>query len=300
MPCYSPINAGFDVNGKMTFSPKKHDEEYASFKIPCGRCVGCRLDRSRDWAVRCVHEAQIHDKSCFITLTYRNSKISLTDDGVPTLNHYDFQLFMKRLRKEFGDGIGFFMAGEYGGDTSRPHYHALLFGVDFDDKQYLKKNENGDNIYVSDQLDSLWGLNDPDVMRCEIGAVSFESAAYVARYVMKKLYGEMASLYDGRVPDYCKSSRKYAIGKRWLEKYWTDVFNVGSVVLKSGAKVAIPRYYVKWLEKNHYDAWLKHRFRDKSFMLSDEFQKDNTRERLRVKSIVKKAEIKTLRRSFDG
>lgn len=299
MACYFPRKMGFDQFGERTFNPRRHHREFVPVDIACGKCIGCRLDRSREWAVRCVHEAQMHDKNCFITLTYKDSELVLTPEGTPTLFHEHFQLFMKKLRKKFGDGIGFFMCGEYGEKHHRPHYHAILFGVDFKDKEHARTNDNGDRVYHSKTLDELWGHNDPEDCPSEIGEASFQSAAYIARYVVKKLGGPMEALYDGRLPDYGKPSRKYAIGKKWLEKYWTDIFNYNELRVE-GHTIPIPRYYRKWLEKNHFDRYLEFRSRDLSFMDSPKYKAEQTRERLMVKKQIKESKIKSLRRKFEA
>ena len=141
MPCYHPLSAyhivpqsGNDFRGEISFPEPKTNLQYHQVNLPCGQCVGCRLERSRQWAMRCVHESQLYEKNCFITLTYNN-------DFIPpgnTLVVKHFQDFMKRLRKKYGDGIRFFHCGEYGEKTGRPHYHAILFNHDFDDKYYWR------------------------------------------------------------------------------------------------------------------------------------------------------------------
>jgi len=300
MPCYHPLTMGFDSNGERTFKEKKHHPEFIPIKIGCGKCIGCRIDRSREWAVRCVHELQMHQKSCFITLTYQDSELVYTEEGEPTLFHEHWQLFMKKLRKKYGSQISFFMCGEYGDQTHRPHYHALLFGVDFEDKLLLRQNENGDPIYISKTLDELWGHNDADLKPNEIGAANFQTAAYIARYVVKKLGGPMEALYNGRTPDYGKASRQYAIGKKWLEKYWEDIFNYNDCRLPDGTRTPIPRYYTKWLEKNHFDRYMLYRARDTSHMDTPEFKHEQSPQRLRVKEKIKKSSIKRLRRDYQG
>lgn len=162
------------------------------------------LERARDWSVRCVHEAQMHAQNAFITLTY-------SDENLPPagkLRYSDFQLFMMRLRKRFGSGIGFFMCGEYGGQTLRPHYHACVFGWSPPDLVFWGKNDLGDDISTSKILDELWGLNDSSRVPNKIGSVTQKSAGYVARYVVKKA--------DPTHPQgFQKMSRDYAIGKRF-------------------------------------------------------------------------------------
>ena len=118
----------------------------------------------------------MYDDNCFITLTYSNQHIPA--DG--SLDVRVFQKFMKRLRKRFGDGIRFYHCGEYGSLLGRPHYHACLFNFDFPDK-YLWKENNGQKLYRSPSLEELWPYG-----YSSIGTVTFESAAYVARYILKR------------------------------------------------------------------------------------------------------------------
>lgn len=189
MPCYKPLDAWrpdsstgskkliFSYNSKTCNSLTPH------LQVPCGRCVGCRLERSRQWAIRCVHEASLHEKNCFITLTYNDENLPADQ----SLHYEPFQLFMKRLRKKYGSGIRFYMCGEYGEKLARPHFHACLFGHDFDDKKVWKKTDAGSVLYRSAELEKLWPFG-----YSSVGDVSFESAAYVARYIMKKITGEAA------------------------------------------------------------------------------------------------------------
>jgi hypothetical protein len=299
MPCYHPRNAGFDHEGHITFSEKRVSQERPTFKLPCGKCIGCRLERSREWAVRCVHESEMHHSNIFITLTYSPEHLPKTKEGLPTLFHEDFQNFMKRLRTRFADTqkeIGFFMCGEYGEQHGRPHYHACLFGVDFKDKEPERMSHDQFTCYTSKTLDELWGKG-----RTEIGSVTFESAAYIARYVTKKITGDTApEHYQGRLPEYGKSSRQYAIGKKWLEKYWTDIFNYNELIIRGGVRSKIPRYYVKWIEKNQFDTWVKYKTRDLSHLDTWEYKNENSIQRLRVKKYIKQQKIKTLSRKFEA
>lgn len=239
MLCLFPRTVGFKADGKtLCWSRKDMNPAYPSFELPCGKCLECRLSYAREWAVRCVHEAQMHEKNCFITLTYDDDNIG---DG--KLDYTDFQNFMKKLRKVQNDPIGVFVTGEYGEKTKRKHWHALLFNWQPGDLKLRRTTERGDRAYSSEHLDRLWGRG-----RTEIGDVTFESAGYCARYAAKKLVHGKDSEHDYQ--PISKKSSKNAIGKAWIEKYWRDVFNHGYVVLKSGSKCGIPRYYEKWFKKN--------------------------------------------------
>lgn len=244
MACFRPLK-GYrsncvNENGKrpIVFTPR---EGYLDMPldIPCGSCIGCRLERSRQWAIRCVHEASLYEKNCFITLTYNN-------DHLPhdkSLNVKHFQDFMKRLRWKYGAGIRFFHCGEYGEELNRPHYHACIFNFDFPDKT-LWKNERDVKLYRSKSLEDLW----ENKGYCTIGDVTFESAAYVARYITKKITGEIADdHYKGRKPEYITMSRRPGIGKGWFQKFKNDVFPSDQVVIR-GKEMKPPKFYEKLFE----------------------------------------------------
>lgn len=232
MVCYHPVEGFRAPNGQIV-SAKSQGWSDKPVTRACGGCVGCRLEYSRQWAVRIAHEASLYQSNVFLTLTYR-------DDDLPennSLDLRDWQLFMKRLRKRSGAKIRFFHCGEYGETTHRPHYHAILFNYDFSDRKFLKQSETGFAIDTSADLDEIWQKGD-----CYIGSVTFESAAYCARYVMKKLTGQRKSEYGLREPEYATQSRRPGIGKPWLTKWNTDVFPNDFVIL-DGVKQRVPGYY---------------------------------------------------------
>lgn len=235
MPCYKPLSAWkspITENMVFKFNVSMSDWEY--FELPCGQCIGCRLEKSRQWAMRCMHEASVHEQNSFVTLTY-------SDDKIPpgaTLRKRDLQTFIKRLRKAHNGTLSYFACGEYGDNTFRPHYHAILFGYDPADKKPHKRAKNGEMLYSSESLDTLWTHG-----HTITGNVSFESAAYVARYCLKKRTGLGSNHhYQGRAPEYAVMSLKPAIGKRWLQKWNTDVYPHDYVIL-NGKKLKPPRYY---------------------------------------------------------
>lgn len=205
----------------------------ASRPLACGQCIGCRLERSRQWAVRCMHESQLHDFNVFVTLTY-------SDEHLPehcSLHYPDFQFFMRKLRLT-GRRVRFFMGGEYGEETGRPHYHAILFGCHFPDMFYWRKSETGFSVYRSAELESLWTLGNS-----EIGTVTFESAAYCAKYCVKKMTGALAAGYGLRVPEFGRMSLKPGIGSVWFDRFGkSDVLADGKVVV-NGVKCGAPKYY---------------------------------------------------------
>lgn len=251
MTCYHPIRAWKDLNyinpdtGKngIVFSlPDGYSNKYYEpLELPCGRCIGCRLRRSRDWSVRCMAEAKLHKQTCFITLTYNNA--NLPDNG--TLVKKDVQDFLKRLRKNLGVKVRYYMCGEYGTLNSRPHYHICLFGYDFPDKTLYKVN-NGYPLYNSKILDTLWQHKGWAV----IGSLTYESAAYVARYILKKVLGQGSAFYDllGIIPEYTCMSRRPGIAADYFDKYQADIFAHDYKMLFKNSLVRPPRYFDKMFD----------------------------------------------------
>lgn len=284
MPCFHPLEAFMITDltidpsqkgrRKILFSEPRVLSKYCvsqPVKLPCGQCVGCRLERSRQWAIRCVHEASLHSTNSFITLTFSPEYLE-TRSNKWSLDYREFQLFMKRLRRKFGK-VRFYHCGEYGEMCrqcnqslymcarssckkmdkilGRPHYHACLFGFDFPDKELWKITDGGCKLYISKSLEDLW--TDPKTGMqmgfCTIGDVTFESAAYVARYIMKKITGDLSDDYYVRFdsgeclkPEYTTMSRKPGIGRAWLDEYINDVYPQDFVIM-NGRKLRPPRYY---------------------------------------------------------
>ena len=151
-------------DGSVKFVSRNKAGVEGTLELPCGQCIGCRLERSRQWAMRCLHEASLHDFNAFITLTYSDS--NLPPGG--SLHYTDFQLFMKRLRKRAGMPVRFYCGGEYGeSGTVRPHFHACLFGYDFPDKVFYKKTGSGERIYTSKLLESVPVRFDVNLLHAE-------------------------------------------------------------------------------------------------------------------------------------
>ena len=183
MPCYNPLLAYRNDKNEVVINKLPHALDHVTehvFNLPCGKCIGCRLNYAREWALRCVHEAKMHDNNSFITLTFNDEH--LPKDG--SLNVATFQRFMKRLRAGTKKQLRFFHSGEYGEKYGRPHYHALIFGYDFPDKKIHYKNKKNPslNLYTSEELLKYWpyGHN-------MIGNLTYESASYTARYILKKI-----------------------------------------------------------------------------------------------------------------
>lgn len=252
MPCFHPIPAFQrvlpDASGvrPVVFSRAKcsDDSPWRSLTLPCGGCDGCLLSYSRQWAIRCMHEASLYERNCMVTLTY-------ADEAMPSgcsLSKRDFQDFMKRLRRSIEpERVRYFHCGEYGESFGRPHYHALLFGYTFPDR-VVWTNRGGFTVWRSAKLEQLWPYG-----HSEVGSVTFDSAAYVARYIFKKVRGPVAERHYraldaetgevvDREPEYTTMSRRPGVGADWLKVYGAEVYRGGSVIV-GGYEVPPPRFY---------------------------------------------------------
>lgn len=194
--------------------------------------------------MRISNEASMHLVNSFITLTYRE------EDYEPSLNYKHFQRFMRDLRRAKGP-VRFFAAGEYGGETWRPHFHAILFGVNFSNPFPV-----GKDLYSSKELEDLWGRGNTS-----IGEVNDTTAAYVASYCIKKITGPQAESHYQRynpetgeihnlTPEFARMSLKPGIGATWYDKYIREVsYARDGIVRKGGHTAKAPRYYDKRLQE---------------------------------------------------
>lgn len=295
MPCYHPLTAWKSRdpddwrNGKVKMVFREDLGWPATrMELPCGQCIGCRLDKARQWAIRCANEAQLHEQNCFLTLTYRPESLPENESLEPE----HMQKFLKRLRKSISPKqIRFFQCGEYGDDSSRPHHHCLLFGHDFPDKLLVKRGNYP--LYNSTTLDKLWGHG-----FCTIGEVTFDSACYVARYILKKITGESAEEhYMGRKPEYITMSRRPGIGSDFYKNFGGDIYNHDRLVITDKFLAKPPRFYDRMYEVDDPD-----RFR----LLKIERRKkakenpDNSCDRLAVKKEIAQLNQKKIPRSYEN
>lgn len=247
----------------------------------------------------------MHKRSLFATLTYADEHLpgARPDDfRYPgDLDYRDFQLFAKRLRKAKGP-FRHYTCGEYGERYWRPHFHSILFGVDFPDAYYWRMSSSGFRLYRSPALEKLWPYG-----QCEVGEVTFDSAAYVARYCMKKVTGEDAERHyqavseqTGEVysltPEFVHMSLKPGIGATWFEKYQSDVFPHDRVVV-NGVECRVPRYYDILLARKDAAAIIPHKIARMDNALR--FADNNTPERLAARERVLKAQLSTKVRNVE-
>ncbi|QCQ84864.1 replication initiator protein [Blackfly microvirus SF02] len=286
MSCVKPLRAYWRNAARdgITFDVA-HSATKIAFGLPCGRCIGCRMEKARQWGLRCLHEKKMWKHNAYVTLTYDNDHLP----PAGTLCLRDVQLFMKKLRKAKDSNkdnpLRFFLGGEYGEDNGRPHYHALLFNCNFPDKLFWSNNKRGEPLYVSKELTGLW-----DMGHCSIGEVTFDSAVYCAKYALKKVNGDNAdehyTVYDEdgvchrRRSEFAVMSRRPGIGATYYDKYGVEVRSHDSIIV-DGNEVRPPRFYddrTKLLDSKVYD--LNKKKRKRMAVLN---RSDSTPERLRVK-----------------
>lgn len=283
MPCYHPLRRwwwgetdqdGKQINAKITgwevdtlferpvgfgkirgnWSAEEWSEE-----IPCGKCIGCRLEYSRQWANRCMLEAQEWPENWFITLTYDDAHLpfkeridtktgEMMEEFTPSLYPPDITKFMKDLRRyweyHYGEqNIRFYACGEYGSHTARPHYHIIAFNLKLHDLQPCGRSKSGKMQWDSPAIRKIWGRG-----LTALGHVEYDSCAYVARYMLKKQKGENAKEYYaemGLEPEFTRSSRRPGIAAGYFERNKEKIYHYDEIVLPGNKVVRPPKYYDK-------------------------------------------------------
>lgn len=239
---------------KLNFKSYLEPIDVTTDFIPCGTCEGCKIDKANDWATRAYLESLNHEKNCFLTLTYDNEHLPKPK----TLVKRDLQLFWKKLRKQIApQKIIYLAAGEYGLRTRRPHYHCAIFNYWPHDAKPYKKNEMGDILYTSETLSKIWGNG-----FIILGTLTYQSAAYIARYVYKKAYGgDTLNLKKHQIPEFITCSKRPAIAKNYFfdNEKWQKILRNNGIFLPTpnGLKIKpIPRYllnlYKLWDWANYY------------------------------------------------
>lgn len=316
MPCYHPLHGYYskalNPTGKRSIVFKLSRAISAErVSVSCGKCIGCKLESSRQTAVRGTHEVQMHEDNSFLTLTYAPEH--LPPNGTLVKKHH--QDFLKRVRKKYVryaidpetlegwpiNPIRYLHCGEYGEKHRRPHYHTILFGLRFMDQQPYSRTEQGHVLHTSAALTALWPFG-----LATVGEATFESIAYVARYIVKKLdfYGEKAyehlDLDTGELsflqPEYTTRSLKPAIGKEWYARYRSDVYPSDEVIVR-GKAMKPPKYYDTLLERADAEAHaaIKERRKEQALLRDD----DASTRRLAEREVVKLVQTKTLKRSIE-
>lgn len=278
---------------KMRFAghyvPEKHELSPDGIKVPCGKCLGCKLDYSRTWSDRMVLELDAYrGDGIFVTLTYNNEYIPMAYDMIPdepvsyTLKKDDLQKFFKRLRKDF-KYIRYYASGEYGTQTQRPHYHCIIFGLslnDFPDRRIVGRNELGQDYYTSSKFQRYWshyirstGIFEPIGFVC-LSDVSYKTCSYVSRYTAKKVFGTAVLPSPFAEPEFSIMSRNPGIGLPYLTSD-PSCLDLSKIYLNDGSasvKIALPKYFLqqmKWRDPAKFQQICEDRKRfafDKEFL----------------------------------
>lgn len=315
MACYHPptVWRSLHVNksGKrsLVWDKSKPHLPGSEQKIKCQQCIGCRLDKSRMWAVRCMHESSYYDHNCFVTLTYRDEDLppygtlvkKHVSDFVKRLktnvrNLYRIQDITAEQASDMAKAIRVYYCGEYGSKLGRPHYHIIIFGFDFFDKLFLR-NHNGYPIYTSALLERTWKFGYSVVQNFD-----FEVAAYVARYIVDKVNGYMADEHYRVVdvetgeliqlqPEFNDMSRRPGIGRRWIDEHMKETYRDDFIVIK-GVKMPVPKYYDRVYEI--VDPLALESVKKQRVKAAKKHASNNTDDRLIVRETVKKSELKSI------
>ena len=294
--CFRPLYAYRDdlkgdikfLSGSLAFSQWKNGNYPWKMLIPCGKCVGCRLDYASKWSMRCQLEASCWNDNYFITLTYddehlpvRKHKVVdketgevIKDEFVATLVPEHFTKFIKDLRRYYDyhfhhQNIRFFGCGEYGSKSWRPHYHIILFNCPILDLKEHTKNFRGDVLYTSELLSSIWKNGFVTVGEC-----NYETCSYVARYTLKK-QGISQLEYDDRgiEREFVRCSRMPAIGDTYFSKHVDEIKLTDNIILPHNGSPLVfkpPRYFEKYLSDSEKEELHSNRMEMANLALSNE------------------------------
>lgn len=247
MPCFFPVDAWrsqrLNENGKrpLTFSRRDGFSDM-HLQVPCGKCVGCRSSQAQSWAIRCWCESALHERNAFLTLTY-------ADPAPATISKSDCQAFIKRLRNYYK--FRYFLTGEYGSATRRPHYHVIIFGQDF--LEGSEPSESGE-FYTHPLVEAEWGHGS-----VVIGSVTMASACYVAGYVQKK---------SGDKDTFSLKSNRPGLGFNWLARHYDDIKRNNSIII-DGKELPVPSRFLEKFEEELADVKIVRRLEAKKTSLKN-------------------------------
>lgn len=274
-------------------------ERIRPISLPCGLCFGCRCDNARMWSLRMMHERRYHTDAWFITLTYSPQHMPANGD----LNYRHLELFFKNARHHFQDGdvpFKYFACGEYGDQSLRPHYHFAAFSFTIPDLRRLFRTPGGDWYYTSELLSSVWKYG-----HVIVGKLEWDSAAYIARYVTKKMHGSNIRYLDtfdpdtGEVDHYSieRAFQSKGLGLSWYLDNEDEIWRLDACLFKNEYLVLPPRYYFKKLQERNPELALivkeaRSQNREHLFL-------DNSRDKELLYAMeAKRLQMQTLKRSF--
>lgn len=275
--------------------------------IPCGRCLDCQLNYARQWATDCMLEKKYwsDDQCWFITLTYSDEYLPTyeykREDGKNykgiSLRKKDYQDFLKRLRAHYHCSCKYLLAGEYGSQTQRPHYHMIIFGLPLNTTKfkYIGKNNNGDALWTEPELEKIWGKGN-----IIIGQVTFKSISYVVRYTIKKWKNKDANLNKlyGRIDEFIAMSQ--GIGQRYYEDNKEKIIKQGGVISELGS-ITLPKRFLRKLEKEDSEKYLDLKRKSQKIAEQNETIKNQqtdmqTEERRQKEDYLRNKNFKNIRR----
>lgn len=299
--CSKPLTAFRRQEGKITFSPPGEE-----ITLPCGQCILCRLNKASQMAIRMVHEQTLHDHSEFLTLTY-------DDDHLPedyALRPEDMTAFFKRLRQQLvrdeKEKIRYVYSGEYGEKGGRPHYHAIVFGLETPEKESIKSNNRGDLLYQSEWMDNIWRNG-----QVIIGNVTERSCRYVASYTIKDaktqsykddwaaIHPITGKVINQRPRPFARYSNKPGIGKEWWDKWKKDLWPTDQLIIKRNGQyipAPIPQYYFALLKQHHPKMYEYIKELRTEYMDTDQAHRNHHPDRLQAKEYNTLQRIKLAKR----
>ena len=249
MPCYhsKPAWEKTDpITGRKRIS-FKGELDQPDYFIDCGKCAGCKARARTDWAVRIYHESKSWPTNSFLTLTYDDEHCP------PEIRKDDLQHFIKRLRYYSDNPIRYYAVGEYGENTRRPHYHAIIFNQDFWESKYRYTID--ENQYSDKNLETIWGKG-----RITISEFNMARAKYTAGYVTKKINDN---------DNFALMSRNPPLGREWLKQNHDNIRRNENVVI-DGDEYPVPRAYMNWLKGVEAFDHIKRNLREKVKPLNDQ------------------------------
>ena len=251
-------------------------DRYKYTQIPCGQCIGCRLEYSRQWANRGYCESKLWKNNWFVTLTYDDEHLKIPEDiedssgitwcddgtGSGTLIKEDLTAFIKSVRQimkreHSQDNIRFMACGEYGGKTERPHFHVIFFNLNLPlEDLYEPRLINHEPYYRSHTIERAWTKGISNISEC-----TWNTIAYTARYITKKIKGENSEEYysrKGQIKEFFRVSRMPGIGEGYYRKHWKEIYDRDEIIIKNrqgNIATKPPKYFDKLFEAEHPKEW---------------------------------------------
>lgn len=259
-------------------------------RFGCGQCMPCRIQHRRVWTHRLLLESQHHEHSTFITLTYDDENLPYNGSLVPEHT----QLWLKRLRKELPPKtLRFFLVGEYGEHTSRPHYHAALFGLPLSPSHI--QNYHSCSCSTCNLVRKTWGKGN-----ILIGTLTVESARYIAGYVTKKMTSWHDPRLQGKHPEFTRQSNRSGIGAPAIPEI-AEVFNTKYGAIELATVGDVPTSLTHGTKQMPLGRYLRKKLqKEVGIYATTQHEKDQLALRLSKQHAVQEAEkMQSLRQDYE-